>query len=94
MRVETPDSELGQLRREPPILLCTRSRLSLLGLGGGGGGLGISGSTSTSNAAPISPAVTVNNGSSGPLSQTTWLVIGAVALGALLIIGMLFRGRN
>ena len=68
--------------------------LSLLGLGGGGGGLGLS----SSDASPISTTttsgqspVTVYNASSGPLSQSSWLVIGAIALVALLVIGMIFR---
>ena len=65
--------------------------LSLLGLGGGGG-LGISGSASTS--ATSGAPVTVYNGTSGPLSQQTWLIIGAVALGALLLIALIFRGRS
>ena len=66
--------------------------LSLLGLGGGGGGLGISGQSSSE--AKSGGPVTVYNGTSGPLSNQTWLIIGGVALVALLIIGMLFRGRN
>lgn len=67
--------------------------LSLLGLGGGGG-LGLSGQSSTSTAATSGAPVTVYNGSSGPLSQTSWLVIGAIALVALLVIGMIFRGHR
>jgi hypothetical protein len=67
--------------------------LSLLG-GGGGGGLGLSGQTQTSATTQSGAPVTVYNGSSGPLSQTSWLVIGAIALVALLVIGMIFRARD
>jgi len=68
--------------------------LPLLGLSllGGGGGLGISGSASTS--ATSGAPVTVYNGTSGPFSQSTWLIIGAVALAGLLIVGIFFRGHR
>ncbi|MGB7767430.1 MAG: hypothetical protein WBN22_01055 [Verrucomicrobiia bacterium] len=94
MRLDTPDSELGRFSREPAALSCTKARLSALGLGGGGGGLGLSGSATTESQTSSGAPVTVYNGSSGPLSSTSWLVIGAIALGALLVIGMIFRGRS
>ena len=66
----------------------------LLGGGGGGGGLGISGQTLTSTSAQSGAPVTVYNGSSGPLSQKSWLIIGAIALVGLLIFGIIFRGKS
>jgi len=91
MRLQIADHELAQPgSRKPHALLCTKAHLSLLG--GGGGGLGISGSASTS--ARSGAPVTVYNGTSGPLTQNTWLIIGGIALVGLLIIGLLFRGRR
>jgi hypothetical protein len=72
-------------------------RLSLLGLaGGGGGGLGLSASASSGNTAAASGGggITVNNGSSGPLSTQTWLIIGGVALFVVLIFAIFFNGRR
>lgn len=93
MHVETPDAEYGRLPKGPAVLLCTKARLSLLG-GGGGGGLSASGSAQTTANTSSGAPVTVYNGSSGPMSQTTMLIIGGVALGALLLIGLIFRGRS
>ena len=93
MRVETPDAEYGHAPKGPAILLCTRSRVSLL-TGGGGASLNASGSAQTTANTSSGAPVTVYNGASGPMSQKTMLIIGGLALGALLLIGLLFRGRN
>jgi hypothetical protein len=69
-------------------------RLSLLGLGGGGGGLTASADTKSGVTGPTSGGtITINNGSSGPLSMTTWLIIGGVALFGLILLEV-FRGRK
>jgi hypothetical protein len=68
----------------------------LLGLSllGGGGGLGISGQSSTSTAATSGAPVTVYNATSGLLWQSTWLILGAVALGAVFIFALIFRSHG
>jgi hypothetical protein len=81
---------LGGQRTLRPDLRC---HLSLLGLGGGGG-LGLSGSATASGPTLNSGGtITVNNGSNGPLSSQTWLIIAGVGLLALLILEI-FHGRK
>lgn len=79
-----------------PTFWLLAGSLPLMGLSllGGGGGLGISGQSSTSTKATSGGAVNVYNGSSGPISQQSWLIIGAVALFGLLIFGMIFRAKR
>lgn len=94
MNIDLLDHELAQpRRRKPDIFLCTKSRLSLLSGGG---------SVSASNTSPATvtsgSSITVNNAGSSSgglnLNNPTLLIVAAIGLGALLLFGLLRRGRR